>query len=168
MNSQYFRASVGLVIVDDRGRVLAVERYRQPGQWQLPQGGMRLGEEPHQAAAREMYEELGLRRKHVRYVGEHPEWLAYELPEPFRSKKTGRGQVGRWLVFRLVAPERKIRLDGGQERRELRAWAWRDLAELAEEVAAFRAGVYRRLAQALPTLLAHDGAVSLAPEGGST
>lgn len=146
------------MIVDAAGRALAVERYGQPGQWQLPQGGMGAGEEPYDAAVREMYEELGLKPRHVRYLGEHPEWLAYELPEDFRSKKVGRGQVQRWLVFGLVGPESKIRLDHGQSHRELRAWTWRDLGQLSEEVAHFRLGVYRRLAQDLPAVLAHDGA----------
>ncbi len=156
MSSQYFRASVGLIVSDHAGRVLAVERYRQPGQWQLPQGGMRVGEEPYDAALRELYEELGLKPKHVAYLGEHSEWLAYELPEDYRSKKTGRGQVQRWLVFRLVGAESKIRLDHGQDHRELRAWSWRDLSELAGEVAAFRVGVYRRLARDVPALLAQN------------
>lgn len=44
--SQYFRASVGALITNGKGEVLAFERRDVPGAWQLPQGGIAEGEEP--------------------------------------------------------------------------------------------------------------------------
>jgi hypothetical protein len=58
--SQFFRANVGIAVLDDEGRVLVLERYELAGAWQPPQGGLGEGEEPEQAARRELFEETGL------------------------------------------------------------------------------------------------------------
>ena len=92
MKAQFFRANVGIILYNPAGQVLAFERADRPGQWQLPQGGLGKNEEPLAAALRELEEETGLRPSQVELVGEHPRWLAYELPPEARRKKTGRGQ----------------------------------------------------------------------------
>jgi ADP-ribose pyrophosphatase YjhB (NUDIX family) len=53
---------VGAVVVDDRGRVLLVERRFEPlaGQWSLPGGGVDVGETLEACVIREMREETGL------------------------------------------------------------------------------------------------------------
>lgn len=53
--------AVGVAVRRD-GRVLVVQRARQPGegQWTLPGGVVELGERMELAAAREVYEECGL------------------------------------------------------------------------------------------------------------
>jgi putative (di)nucleoside polyphosphate hydrolase len=142
---QHFRANVGIVVTNRRGEVLALERSDVRDAWQLPQGGLRQGEEPREAALRELREETGLREEDVEFVTEHPEWLAYELPERLRSAKTGRGQVQKWFVFRFRGSEKAIRLADTRSR-EFCASRWVRLERLASEVVAFRRGVYRRLA----------------------
>ena len=98
--SATFRAGVGGVIVDQRGRVLAFQRSAIPGAWQLPQGGIEEDEEPIDALWRELREETGLTADNVELVGEVPEWLGYLLPVGDQSEKTGRGQVHKWFVLR--------------------------------------------------------------------
>lgn len=51
------------VITDDRGRVLLVLRGEEPekGRWSVPGGSAEPGETPAQTAAREAFEETGLR-----------------------------------------------------------------------------------------------------------
>ncbi|MDP6208237.1 MAG: ROK family protein, partial [Roseibacillus sp.] len=46
--------------------------------WQLPQGGIDEGEEPKQAALRELEEEIGT--ANVDILGESRKWLSYDLP----------------------------------------------------------------------------------------
>jgi putative (di)nucleoside polyphosphate hydrolase len=96
-----FRAGVGLVVLDERGRVLALERSDIPGAWQLPQGGLDPGEESETAAWRELKEETGLGREHVVLKEASDFWIGYELPQKMRSIKTRRGQVHKWFVFEL-------------------------------------------------------------------
>lgn len=140
---QHFRAGAGAVVTDGRGRVLALERSDVPGAWQLPQGGLLADEEPLDAAVREVGEETGIPPEALELVAALPEPLAYELPPEARRRKTGRGQVQYWFLFRLrdgVEPD--LPRDG-----EFRAWRWLPLDEVAAGVVPFRRAVYRRLGE---------------------
>lgn len=52
----------GAVLVDDAGRLLVVRRANAPGRglWSIPGGRVEPGEQPEDAAAREVLEETGL------------------------------------------------------------------------------------------------------------
>jgi len=55
--------AAGAVVKDDAGRILLVRRARPPeaGRWTVPGGRVEAGETLEQAAAREVWEETGLR-----------------------------------------------------------------------------------------------------------
>jgi 8-oxo-dGTP pyrophosphatase MutT (NUDIX family) len=56
-------AATGVVAIDDEGRVVLVGQYRYPMgrySWEIVEGGAESGEEPLQAAQRELREEAGL------------------------------------------------------------------------------------------------------------
>jgi putative (di)nucleoside polyphosphate hydrolase len=143
----HFRASVGAVVVGTDARVLAVERMDSPGQWQLPQGGIKNGEEPEAAMWRELEEEVGLGAGDVRLVAETRTWLTYELPPAARTRAMlGMGQTQRWYLLTLSSDESRIRVD----ERELRAWDWMPLRELARLTIPFRRPVYEQLLVAFP------------------
>ena len=65
-----YRPCVGLMILNGEGLVWVGHRIAEPDSefagttqlWQMPQGGIDKGEEPLQAAERELYEETGMRR----------------------------------------------------------------------------------------------------------
>lgn len=139
---QYFRAGAGAVILNGKGQVLAVERAKNPGAWQLPQGGLEPGEEPLAAVYREIQEEAMLQRSVLEFLGEYPELLAYELPAEFRSTKTGRGQVQYWFFFRLRTSESSITTATTDEVRNRRWMSW---AELTDHAVRFRQHIYQRL-----------------------
>jgi putative (di)nucleoside polyphosphate hydrolase len=153
--SQFFRANVGIAVLDAAGDVLALERYGHAGSWQMPQGGLDVGEEPVDAARRELKEETGLRWDQVQLLGEHPDWLAYELDADMRKPDTGRGQVQKWFYVRLVDPQARIQLGRVDERKgtpEFTAHAWMSFGDLLDKAVAFRRGVYRRVAEHARTL----------------
>jgi putative (di)nucleoside polyphosphate hydrolase len=155
VRSQFFRANVGIAVVNADGEVLALERYEFPGSWQLPQGGIDEGEEPADAARRELREETGLGWDQVELLGEHPRWLAYELEPDMRKPDTGRGQVQKWFVVRLVEPDARIDIDAIDERKghpEFRAFAWMTPTELVRRAARFRLPVYEPLADFIASL----------------
>lgn len=139
----YFRAGVGMLVVNAEGLVLAAERGGIPGAWQAPQGGLAPDEEPIDAARRELAEEIGLDWASVAVLAAVDEWLGYELPASARSPKTGRGQVHKWFLLRYVGGEIDVLRGSGAEFRE---WRWVPMARLIEEAWPVRQPVYRRLA----------------------
>ena len=140
MGSAHFRANVVAVVTNSKGRVLAFERSDIAGQWQLPQGGVDIGETPKEAAWRELAEETGLTKKHVALVDEYPEWTAYEWPTGVR--KNGRmGQVQRWFTFRVKDDDTEPEPDGV----EFADWKWAKPKWLVEQVVEFRRASYERV-----------------------
>lgn len=141
---QAFRANVGIVVINAEGHVAAFERKNQPGQWQLPQGGLDVGEEPEEAAYRELAEETGLGRDDVELVATHPRWLAYDLPPKLR-RKHWRGQVQRWFLFRL---EDGCLIDLGRaDDDEFMAHRWMPMGELIAAVWEVQRPVYEDVAR---------------------
>lgn len=132
------------MIVNSRARrVLVLRRadVRDAEAWQLPQGGLRLGETPLDAMAREVAEETGLTRAEYTVVAEVEDWLVYELPAEYRSAKTGRGQAQKWFLLEPRSADVQIEPD----RVEFDHSRWVPLEDLESLVAPFRRPVYRRL-----------------------
>ena len=122
------------------GRLLVFERVDEPGQWQLPQGGLERDETPEAAAWRELQEETGLDGDDVRLVGEFEHWTTYVWPESFR--RNGRlGQTHRWFFFEPRSDELRPRPDG----HEFGAWAWWTVDDLVAQVVDFRKPTYRQV-----------------------
>jgi putative (di)nucleoside polyphosphate hydrolase len=120
---------------------MAFERADLPGQWQLPQGGIHVGEEPRSAAWRELGEEAGLGPDEVELVGEHPRWTLYEWPLRVRQGGKRMGQAQRWFTFR-------VRHDGIEpvpDGVEFAAWKWVEPQWLIEKVVPFRRHAYQEV-----------------------
>lgn len=160
--SQYFRANVGIVVLNEKWEVLALERIdkdalnkgqkKGTGQWQMPQGGLDEGEEPEDAWKRELMEEICIGEEGVDLLGVYPDWLAYELPKEVRAKpevraKQGRGQVQKWFFVRL-RDGAKIMLEPNDPKdQEFFDYKWMSLNDLAERTWEVRRPIYRKLAQ---------------------
>ena len=147
-----YRPNVGALLFDRRGLVLVARRADlpnaegAPGGWQLPQGGMDEGEDPRAAVLRELEEEVGTR--HAVILGEHPEWLHYDLPPHLLGVALGgrwRGQRQKWFALRFLGEDSEIRLDLDPHP-EFDAWRWAPLAELPELAVPFKRPVYELLA----------------------
>ena len=144
--SQMYRAGVGAVITGPGGKVLALERIDVPGAWQLPQGGLEVGEEPLEAVKRETCEETGIKEMDLRLLSPDPKLLAYELPREYRSKKTGRGQVQLWFIFCFEGSNEAITLG---DKKEFKNWQWMPMDDLVSMVVPFRRPVYQELVKYL-------------------
>jgi putative (di)nucleoside polyphosphate hydrolase len=141
MAGHNFRAGVIAVVRRGDGQVLAFERADQPGQWQLPQGGLERGEGPVEAAWRELKEETGLGPDEVELVGEPSEWMIAEWPADVVGDGARLGQVHRWFEFRARDDAIEPRPDG----REFRAWRWVTPGWLVDHVVEFKRPAYRRV-----------------------
>ena len=120
-------------------RALALERSDIAGAWQLPQGGIDVGETPLDAAWRELGEESGLGAGDVELVGEHPSWLVYEFPDHVRSEGKRLGQAQRWYFFRTRTDD----VVPIPDEVEFIGWRWVERTWLVDHVVAFRRDVYR-------------------------
>ncbi len=149
-----FRANVGMVVINDKGKVLALKRSDVKKEaWQLPQGGIKDNECPLEAAFRELHEETNLRQRDLKLEKECQEWLAYELPKEKRSGKYGRGQVQKWYLFRLTGSETHIKLDREIDQ-EFVSCKWMNMKELIQQAVSFRQSVYKNLARHFSQYLA--------------
>ena len=67
-----YRPCVGLMLFNAKGEVFVGKRIDQTVEgWQMPQGGIDKGEEPRQAALRELEEETGYRAGRMENLGEY-------------------------------------------------------------------------------------------------
>lgn len=146
------RPNVGAVLFNRAGLVFVARRADlpnaegAPGGWQLPQGGIDAGEDPRAAVLRELAEEIGTDR--FRIIGEHPDWLSYELPPELIGVALGgeyRGQRQRWFALRFVGQGSDIRLDRDPHP-EFDAWRWVPLSELPALAIGFKRSIYEILA----------------------
>lgn len=146
-----YRPNVGAVLFDRRGLVFIARRADlpnaegAPGGWQLPQGGIDDTENPRGAVLRELEEEIGTRRAEI--IGEHPEWMHYDLPAELVGRALGgkyRGQRQRWFALRFQGADSDIRLDLDPHP-EFDAWKWAPLATLPEMAVEFKRPIYQAL-----------------------
>jgi putative (di)nucleoside polyphosphate hydrolase len=145
IDSDGFRPNVAIVIMKDDGRVLWAHRASQDG-WQFPQGGMRSDETPLEAMYRELEEETGLMRDHVRVLGSTPGWLRYRLPKRYlrrHSKPLCIGQKQVWFLLHLQTSESAVMLDSMPEP-EFSEYRWVDFWYPVDNVISFKRNVYRK------------------------
>ena len=147
-----YRPNVGAALFNHQGQVFIARRADMPnaegaaGGWQLPQGGIDAGEDPAGAVLRELAEEIGTNRAVI--LGEHPEWLTYDLPPELLGRTLGgryRGQRQRWFALRFTGQDSDIHLDLDPHP-EFDAWRWADLADLPGLAVPFKREIYRVLA----------------------
>jgi len=152
-----YRRNVGIVLCNNARQVFWARRVRHDG-WQFPQGGMQPAETAEQALFRELQEEVGLDRTHVRVVGRTRDWLHYDLPQEYRRHRQQqpiRGQKQLWFLLELLAPEHHIRLDGS-EQPEFDDWRWVDYWSPLEAIVEFKRSVYRDALEELAPLAFPD------------
>lgn len=82
IDSDGFRANVGIILANTQGQVLWAKRIGHDS-WQFPQGGIDYGETPLDAMYRELYEEVGLYPQHVELLAVTKDWLRYRLPKRY-------------------------------------------------------------------------------------
>ncbi len=142
-----YRPCAGVMLVNRAGRVFVGQRLDTAIEaWQMPQGGIDPGEQPLEAAYRELWEETGVARDLVEFVAEAGEELVYDLPPDLVGrvwKGRWRGQRQRWFLFRFLGNDDQV--DIATPEPEFRAWRWVEPAELPELIVPFKRVIYTRL-----------------------
>ncbi|MBB6181545.1 RNA pyrophosphohydrolase [Pseudorhizobium flavum] len=151
-----YRRCVGVMVLNHDGLVWAGRRIPEgnseydgsPQLWQMPQGGIDKGEDPLEAAYRELYEETGIET--VCLLGQSRDWINYDLPHHLIGiglKGKYRGQTQRWFAFRFEGDEHEIRINPppGDHAPEFDAWEWKPMDELPGLIIPFKRKVYERV-----------------------
>ena len=147
-----YRPNVGAVLFNRDGKIFVARRADfpnaegAPGGWQLPQGGIDDREDPRVAVYRELAEEIGTAAASI--LGEHPDWLTYDLPPELVGVALGgkyRGQRQRWFALRFLGEDTDIRLDADPHP-EFDAWRWAELSDLPALAVPFKRAIYDVLA----------------------
>ncbi len=157
-----YRPCVGVALVNHAGDAFIGHRKRKRSgealdvrSWQMPQGGIDDGEEPLEAAKRELWEETSVRS--IELIAELSRWLKYDLPEGARTRWSGRyrGQTQKWFLFRFVGEDREIdvrRPAGGAHDAEFDDWRWERFERLPDLVVPFKREVYETVAASFAPL----------------
>lgn len=151
-----YRPCVGVVLIDARGLVFAGQRIDSPSPaWQMPQGGIDDGEKPREAAYRELWEEAGIPRDLVEFVGKTHGWVTYDLPPELLGRVWGgkyRGQKQKWFLFRFKGTDADVQI--ATEHPEFSSWRWILADEMVQGIVPFKRAVYDAVVRSFRAYLA--------------
>ena len=156
VNGERYRRCAAALVFNDRGEILCGERSDRAGSWNAPQGGVEAGERVEDAAARELFEETGVRAMMdattsssngvVRLIGALPESDGYCYRVEEHTWLAERGLAGQRLEFALfhwpgvdcdadptTHPAVNLAGENG-ESREFNRLRWIDFDEMVRDV----------------------------------
>jgi putative (di)nucleoside polyphosphate hydrolase len=119
-------------------------RIRLPAglaKWQMPQGGIDIGETPRQAVLRELKEEIGTDQ--AEFLAESRGWFRHDVPDEIADGIMAgqyRGNRQKWFMMRFTGTDADI--DLATDHPEFDAWKWLSPEQLPALVAPFMRQLY--------------------------
>tara|TARA_Y100000994_G_scaffold137311_1_gene112545 strand:- start:102 stop:566 length:465 start_codon:yes stop_codon:yes gene_type:complete len=145
MSDLPLRLGVGIIVLNKENRVFVGKRKDNPtDRWQMPQGGVDLGENFSEAMKRELKEETGI--KNIKIIKEIEKFTQYELPDYLLGKiwkGKYKGQKQKWFIVRFIGEDNEINLNTG--RPEFIEWQWLNIEDLPKVIVSFKKKLYEEL-----------------------
>ncbi|MEH6403246.1 MAG: RNA pyrophosphohydrolase [Sneathiella sp.] len=142
-----YRPCAGMMLLNSNGEILVGKRIDMKSDyWQMPQGGIDEGEDPLQAAKRELMEEIGTDNADL--IHSLDDWLVYDLPEHLVGKiwkGKYRGQKQKWFLFRFNGADSDINIQ--TDHPEFSQWKWTSIQNLIDEIVPFKKELYEDIVQ---------------------
>ena len=142
-----YRLNVGIMLINHDCRVVVGQRRdNHSDAWQMPQGGIDDGENPKEAALRELHEETGIPANLVQVLEVSENWISYDLPKDLISQLWGgrfRGQKQKWYLMRFLGSDTEVNIQ--TETPEFSAWKWIPPDALVENIVPFKKSVYQKV-----------------------
>ena len=139
------RLGVGVVVLNSENKVFVGKRKDNPvNKWQMPQGGVEIGESYLSAMKRELYEETSI--KSIKILREIDGFFEYELPKNLVGiiwKGKFRGQKQKWFITKFIGNENEINLQTRNP--EFIEWKWIVPDELPKTIVDFKKKMYDEL-----------------------
>ena len=149
-----YRPGVGMMIVNHQNMVFVGKRIDTKIEaWQMPQGGIDVGETPSKAAIREMHEEIGSDKGYI--LAESRYWYSYDLPKfliPKLWNGSFRGQKQKWFLIRFEGRDKDINLLTPSP--EFCEWRWVSIEELPSIIIPFKRKLYQAVVEEFLVVLA--------------
>jgi len=140
-----YRPCVGIMLLNAHNKVFVARRIDMTSDaWQMPQGGIDPGEEPRDAAMRELEEETGTDKATI--VAECGVWMNYDLPVELIGrlwKGRYRGQTQKWFLMRFTGVDSDINI--ATETPEFTEWRWIEPSQLPDVIVPFKRDIYRQV-----------------------
>ncbi len=158
MSKLKYRQGVAAMVLNNQCQILICQRSNDNQYYQLPQGGIKKGENAKTALLRELKEEIGT--NNVEILAKLPDKTCYIWPDKLRYSSKYDGQEHQWYIVRLKDGESL------ETSKEFSRFRWVPFTQFLEHVSPHRRDSYQKVLDMIQKSNFSIGAMNLA--GGKT
>jgi putative (di)nucleoside polyphosphate hydrolase len=140
-----YRSGVGIMIVNRDRKIFVGKRIdNHSDAWQMPQGGLDVGESEDRAMFRELREETGISENSIKIIKKSEIHYYYNLPYKLQKRFWGGkylGQKQRWYLIEFLDEDSAINVK--TEDPEFSEWRWVSKEDIVSSIVSFKLDLYQ-------------------------